>query len=136
MFLLLNLSPQSMAILATAVGSGDLSDAEILGRYPAVVTAGAVLLFLGLICDIYLLFRLTRSLAARESTTDESLLKIEPKPWGMNDLLFTIGALALVWTVCDGTFLLALKLAHIDQDDAVPWLLALEMVLRVAFLFG
>jgi membrane protease YdiL (CAAX protease family) len=136
MFLLLNLSPQSMAILATAVGSGDLSDAEMLARYPAIVAAGAVLLSLGLICDIYLLFRLMRSLGIREPTADGSLLKIEPKPWGLNDLLFTIGALALVWTVCDGTFLLVLKLAHIDQDDALPWLLILEMVLRVVFLFG
>ncbi len=136
MFLLLNLSPQSMAILATAVGSGDLSDAEMLGRYPAIVAAGAVLLSLGLICDIYLLFRLMRSLGIREPTADGSLLKIEPKPWGLNDLLLTVGALALVWTVCDGTFLLALKLAHIDQDDALPWLLALEMALRVIFLFG
>jgi hypothetical protein len=136
MFLSLNLFPQSMAMLAAAIGSADLSDAEMLGRYPAVVTAGAVLLSLGLICDLYLLFRLTRSRAIREPMADGALLKIETKPWGLNDLLFTIGALVLVWTVCDGTFLLVLKLAHIDQDDALPWLLALEMVLRVAFLFG
>jgi membrane protease YdiL (CAAX protease family) len=136
MFLLLNLFPQSMALLATALGSGDLSDAEILGRYPAVVTAGAILLSLGLICDVYLLIRLARSLAIREPTTEGPLLKIEPKPWGLNDLLFTLGALVLVWVVCDGTFLLALKIAHVDQDSALPWLLALEMVLRVAFLFG
>src|SRR5580704_16992710 len=116
MFLLLNLFPQSMTILAAAVGSGDLSDAEMLGRYPAIVAAGAVLLTLGLICDIYLLFRLMRVVATREPTADGSLLKIGPKPWGVNDLLFTIGALALVWTVCDGTFLLALKLARMDQD--------------------
>jgi membrane protease YdiL (CAAX protease family) len=136
MFLSLNLSPQSMAILATAVGSGGLSDAEMLGRYPAIVTAGAVLLSLGLICDIYLLVRLTRSLAIREPTTDGPLLKVEPKPWGVNDVLFTMGTLVLLWAVCEGTFLLALKLAHMDQDGALPWLLALEMLLRVVFLFG
>src|ERR1700722_141503 len=136
MFLLLNLFPHPMAMLAAAAGSGDLSDAEMLGRYPAVVTAGAVLLSLGLICDVYLLIRLTRSLAIREPAAEGSFLKIEPKPWGLNDLLFTLGALVLVWVVCEGIFLLALKIAHVDQDSALPWLLALEMVLRVAFLFG
>ncbi len=136
MFSLLNLLPQSMALLATALGSEGLSDAEILGRYPAVVTAGATLLSLGLICDVYLLIRLARSLAIREPMAEGSLLKIEPKPWGLNDLLFTMGAVVLVWVVCEGIFLLALKIAHVDQDSALPWLLALEMVLRVVFLFG
>jgi membrane protease YdiL (CAAX protease family) len=136
MFLSLNLFLQSMSILATAVGSGDLSDAEILGRYPAVVVAGAVLLTLGLICDIYLLFRLTRSLAIREPGADGSLLKIEPKPWGMNDLLFAMGALVFVWVVCEGTFLLVLKLAHVEVESAMPWVLLLEMCLRVVFLLS
>jgi membrane protease YdiL (CAAX protease family) len=138
MFLPLNFlfSAQSMAVVATAVGSGNLSDAELLGRYPVIVTAGAVLLSLGLICDFYLLFRLTRSVAIREPTADESLLKIEPKPWGMDDLLFAIGALVLVWVVCEGTVLGAFKLTHVDQDGALPWLLFLEMLLRIVFLFG
>src|ERR1017187_569861 len=136
MFLPLNLSPQSMAILATAVGSGDLSDAEMLGRYPAVVTAGAVLLSLGLICDLYLLFRLTRSLATREPTAGGSLLKIEAKPWGMNDVLFAIGTVVIVWVVTEGTVLLAFKLAHVDEAGALPWLLLVEMFLRVVILFG
>src|SRR5260221_5643650 len=136
MSLSLNLFPQPMAILATAMGLGSPSDAEILGRYPAVVTAGALLLSLGLICDLYLLFRLTRSLAIREPTTDESLFKIEPKPWGMDDLLFAIGALVIAWVVAEGTLLGAFKLAHTDQEEALPWVLILDMVLRVAFLFG
>ena len=101
-----------------------------------IVTVGAVLLSLGVICDIYLVFRLMRSLANPEPTVDESLLKIEPKPWGMDDLLFAIGALALVWVVCEGTVLGAFKLAHVDQDSALPWLLLVEMLLRVVFLFG
>ena len=125
-----------MAILATAVVSGDLSDAEMLGRYPAVVTAGAVLLSLGLICDLYLLFRLSRRMATRESTANGSLLKIEAKPWGANDVLFAIGALLLVWMAGEGTVLLVLKLAHVDEVSALPWLLSLEMLLRVAALFG
>src|SRR6266404_63379 len=136
MSLSLNLFPQPMAILATAIGSGDLSDAEMLGRSPAIVAAGAVLLSLGLICDLYLLFRFTRSLAIREPTADESLLKIEPKPWGMDDLLFAIGALVIVWVVTEGSLLGAFKLAHVDLEDALPWLLLVEMLLRIAVLFG
>jgi membrane protease YdiL (CAAX protease family) len=136
MLLPLNLFPQSMAILASAVGAGDLSDAEILTRYPAVVAAGAALLSLGLICDVYLLHRLTRSLAIRESAAGEVLFKVEPKPWGIDDLLFAMGVLALVWVVTEGTLSGALKLAHVDLESAMPWLLLLEMFLRVVFLFG
>jgi len=97
MFLLLNLFhfPQALAVTGTAIGSGNLSDAEMLARYPVLEAAGVVLLFLGVICDIYLVFRLMRSLAVPESTAGESLLKIEPKPWGMDDLLFAIGALVV-----------------------------------------
>jgi len=138
MFLPLNLFsfPQSLAITGTAVGSGNLSDAELLGRYPVIVTVGAVLLSLGLICDIYLLFRLTRSLAIREPTADESLLKIEPKPWGMDEVLLAIGALAIVWVVGEGLLWLALKLAHLDEDNALPWLLSVEILLRALGLWG
>ena len=136
MFFSLNLFPHSMAILATAVGSGDLSDAEILGRYPAVVAAGAILLSLGLICDFYLLFRLTRSLAIREPTADGSLFKVEPKTWGLDDVLFAIGAVVILWVVTEGTVLLAFKLAHVDEAGALPWLLLVEMFLRVVILFG
>ncbi len=125
-----------MAVVATGVGSGDLSDAEILGRYPAVVAAGAVLLSLGLICDLYLLFRLTRSLGIREPTADGALLKIEPKPWSVDDLLFAIGTLLLVWVVSEGTVSLVLKLAHVDEVSALPWQLLLAVLLRVVFLFG
>jgi membrane protease YdiL (CAAX protease family) len=125
-----------MAVAATAAGSCDLADAELLGRYPLIVTAGAVLFFLGLICDLYLLFRLTHFLAILQPTADETLLKIEPKPWSMDDLLFAMGALVLAWVACEGTVLGVLKLAHVDQEDAMPWLLVLEMLLRVVFLLG
>jgi len=125
-----------MGILATAVGLGDLPDKEILGSNPVVVTAGAVLLSLGLICDLYLLFRLTRSLAIREPAGDETFLKIEPKPWGVHDLLFAAGALVIAWVAAEGTALGVFKLAHMDQEDAIPWLLILDMLLRVVFLFG
>jgi len=125
-----------MAILATAVGAGDLSDAEILGRYPAVVAAGAVLLTLGLICDVYLLFRLTRSLTNREPSSSEALLKINAKPWGVADLLFASGAVIIVWMVGEGIVLLVFKLAHVNEASTLPWVLAVEMFLRIAVLFG
>ena len=97
MFFPLNLSflSHSLAVLATVAGSDNVSDAEILGRYPVIVTVAAVLLSLGLICDIFLLVRFTRSLATREPTVDNSLFKIEPKPWGMDDLLFAIGVIVI-----------------------------------------
>src|ERR1700693_2040244 len=125
--------PQSLALLATAVGSGSLSDAELLGRHPAIVSVGLALLSLGLICDIYLFVRLTRSLAIREPTADDSLFKIEPKPWSLDDLLFAVGALVIAWVVAEGTVVGAFKLAHVDQEAALPWLLLLEMLLRIAF---
>jgi membrane protease YdiL (CAAX protease family) len=138
MFLPLNFSflSHSLAVAASVTGSDNVSDVELLGRYPVVVSVAAGLLSLGLICDIYLFFRFTRSLAIHEPTTDKSLFKIEPKPWGMDDLLFAIGVVVLVWVATEGTFLGALKLAHVDEESALPWLLLLDMLLRVVFLFG
>ena len=128
--------PQSLALLTSAMGSGSLSDAELLGRYPAIVTAGAVLLSLGLICDIYLFVRFARTLAIREPAEQPSLLKIEAKPWSVDDLLFAIGALIITWVVAEGAVAGAFKLAHVEQETALPWLLLLEMLLRIVFLFG
>ena len=106
MLFLLNLFPHSLAILATAVGSDSLSDAEILARYPAIVAVGLVLLFFGVICDICLAFRFLRPAPLPDQAVNESLLKIEPKPWGLDDVLYAIGALVLAWVVFDGTLLL------------------------------
>ena len=44
--------------------------------------------------------------------------------------------MVLAWAVCDGTLLLVCKLAHIDDDQALPWLLSIEMILRIVVLFG
>jgi membrane protease YdiL (CAAX protease family) len=137
MFLPLNLLSftHSLAVIASAVGPENISDAELLGRYPALVSMGVVLFLLGLICDFYLLLRFTRSLAISEPTADEALLKVEPKPWGMDDLLFAIGALVVAWVATEGTVLGAFKLAHVDQETAMPWLLLADMLLRIVFLF-
>lgn len=138
MFFLLNLSflSRPLAVIATAVDSGNLSDAEQLGHYPVIVAVAAILFSLGLICDIYLLLRLTRSLAIPEPTAEQTLLKIESKPWSVDDLLFAIGALVVAWVVTEGAVWGALKLAHVDQESAMPWLLLADMMLRVVFLFG
>ena len=124
-----------MAVATAAAGSDNLSDAEVLSRYPVIVTVAAILFSLGLICDIYLFLRLTRSLAIPEPTADEALLKVEPKPWGLDDLLFAIGALVVAWVVTEGAILGAFKLAHADQENAIPWLLLADMLLRIIFLF-
>ena len=92
MLFLLNLFPHSVAILATAVGSDSLSDAEILARYPAIVAVGLVLLFFGAICDIYLAFRFLQSAPLPDQAGDRLLFKVEPKPWGLDDVLYAIGA--------------------------------------------
>jgi CAAX protease family protein len=126
---------QSLAVATAAASSDNLSDAEVLSRYPVIVTVAAILFSLGLICDIYLLLRLTRSLAIPEPTADETFLKIEPKPWGMDDLLFAIGALVVAWIVTEGAILGGFKLAHVDQENAIPWLLLADMLLRIISLF-
>ena len=135
---LLNLFPQSLAVIAAAVNPSDLSEGELLARYPAVAIVAIVLLSLGLVCDLYLLFRVTRSSRSGPPTADASWPRIEPKPWGLDDLLIAIGALALAWLIVDGLTFGVIKLAHAQPDDetALPWVLSIEMLLRIGMLFG
>jgi membrane protease YdiL (CAAX protease family) len=134
----LNFLAPLLAAVDSSAGAENLTGAQLITRYPAIAITGVVLLFLGLICNLYLLFRFTRRPTPSQGSTQEPLLKIEPQPWGMQELMFAAIALILVWTVVDGTFMLALKLAHMDvyDDRAKPWLLATEMVIRISVLLG
>jgi membrane protease YdiL (CAAX protease family) len=134
----LNFLTPCLAAVDSSVGADNLTEAQLIARYPAIAVTGALLLSLGLICNLYLLFRFTRRPTPGQGSTQEPLLKIEPQSWGMNELMFATVALILIWTVVDGTFMLALKLTHMDVEDdrVMPWLLTTEMVIRVSVLLG
>jgi membrane protease YdiL (CAAX protease family) len=134
----LNFLPYFLAAVDSTTSADNLSEAELVARYPAIAVTGVVLLFLGLICNLYLLFHFTRRSIPGQESTEEPLLKIRPQPWGMKELMFATVALILVWTAVDGTVLLALKLTHIEVDDdrTMPWLLVTEMVIRISVLLG
>jgi membrane protease YdiL (CAAX protease family) len=134
----LNFLPLLLAAVDSSTSADNLSEAELVARYPAIAVTGVVLLSLGLICNLYLLFRFMRRSTSNQGSPEEPLLKIEPQPWGMKELMFATIALILVWSAVDGTVLLGLKLVHIglDDDRALPWLLVTEMVVRISILLG
>lgn len=128
--------PPLLAVAAAAIGSGSLSEEELVSRYPIVANSVVILLSLGLICDLYLLYRFARPSPADGQVPEAPRLKIDTKPWDMHDLFLAAGALVLALVAGQLAVTLALKIAHMDEDSAMPWLLATDMVLRIAILFG
>lgn len=125
----LNFLPRLMVLGTGAANLNRLSEAELVAQYPAVTAVTILLLGVGLLCDLYLLFRLGKSLASSPSPTGEPILRIGPKPWTARDLLFATGALILVLAAGNGLLALGLKLAHADEANAMPWLLVTNMLL-------
>jgi membrane protease YdiL (CAAX protease family) len=126
MAFLLNFPLPLMLVEAGASDINRLSEAELLARYPALAMATTLLLSAGFLCDFYLLFRLSKRV---DSLVNEPLLRIGPKPWSMRDLCFAAGALILVLATGNTLVALTLNLAHVDDADAMPWLLVSNMVL-------
>ena len=64
------------------------------------------------------------------------VLKIDPKPWNMRDLL--VAASLLILVLVGGELLVAVifYLLHWNEDGAMPWVLSTDMALRVAILFA
>ena len=132
----LNLFPQFLAAAATTVGSGTLSEQELIARYPIIATAVTILLSLGLLADLYLLVKFARPALANAQATNTPLLKIGPKPWSLHDVLHVTGVLVLVLGAAEGIAMLVVKFARVDEAVALPWLLGMDMLLRLAVLFG
>ncbi len=132
----LNLFPQFLAAAATTVGSRTLSERELIARYPVIATAVTLLLSLGLLGDLYLLVKFARPALANRQATNQPLLKIEPKPWSLHDVLHVTGVLVLVFGALEVIAMLVIKFARVDEAVALPWLLGMDMLLRLAVLFG
>jgi membrane protease YdiL (CAAX protease family) len=131
----LNFLPRLMVLATGTSELNRLSEAQLIAQYPALVTATALLFSVGFLCDLYLLFRLARSVAS-PSPTDEPLLRVGLKPWAIPDLLFATGAVILVLTAGNGLVALGLKLAHMEEENAMPWLLASNMLFYAISLVG
>jgi len=126
--------PRLMALAAGTAGPASLSEAELAARYPVVGAATLLFLGVGLVCDAYLVFRLTRRLQPSATAPVEPLLRVEPKPWTIHDLVFATGVLIFALAVANSLLALALKLVR--TDDATPWSIGLEMLLYIAGLFA
>jgi membrane protease YdiL (CAAX protease family) len=132
----LNLFPQFLAAAATTIGSRNLSERELIARYPVIATAVTLLLSLGLLADLYLLVKFARPALASRQATNPPLLKIEPKPWSLHDVLHVTALLVLVFGALEIIATLLIKLARVDEAVGLSWLLGMDMLLRLAVLFG
>jgi membrane protease YdiL (CAAX protease family) len=120
---------------SSAADVAGLSEAELLARYPALAIAAGILFLLGLICDAYLLIRLTRAnhaMTAGKST----LFKVESKPWGLPELGVATIIVLVVLATGSGTLLALSQRLHWDETDETSLLLAGQMFMYVAILTG
>jgi membrane protease YdiL (CAAX protease family) len=133
----LNLFMQFLAVAATTAGMDNLSEPELIARYPAIAATTVLLLSAGLICDLYLLFRFARpALSNNPPAANGPALQIDPKPWNMRDLLAAASTIILVLVAGELVVSLTFYLIHRDEDGATPWLLGTDMTLRVVILFA
>jgi len=128
--------PQLLALAAGASGPASFSEAELATRYPAVGAATLLFLGVGLVCDVYLTFRLSGWMRPLTADSAKPLLRVESKPWTTRDLLFATGLLILALAVANSLLAFGLKLARVDQADAPPWSIAAEMLLYAASLLA
>lgn len=117
---------------ATAAPAG-LSEAELLQRFPALAAAVAVLFLFGLVADICLVAWWIHRRRTGSGTAAE-LFHVPPRPWGLAEL--AIGTAILLAVVGGGNmlFALALQLLPAHSDYAFSWLLAGDMLVRLAML--
>jgi membrane protease YdiL (CAAX protease family) len=124
-------------VLATGAAiPADLSEAELVAQYPVVAAVTMLLLGVGLVCDAYLLFRLSRHPQFSTTNAGEPLLRVGPMPWNLQDLLHATGALILVFVAGNGLLALGLKFARVDELSTMPWLLVMNMLLYFVSLLG
>jgi membrane protease YdiL (CAAX protease family) len=87
---------------------------------------GSVLILLGLVCDVVVLIRFTPVPAFR----------IQRKPWGLRELLHATAFLFAVVLLANLLYAAVAHFKHSDLETLAPVILPVELVLRVAVLFG
>jgi membrane protease YdiL (CAAX protease family) len=133
----LNIFLHCLAVATTTAGTDNLSEPELIARYPVLGVVTFLLVSAGVICDLYLLFRFARPALSNTSLGGSGLaLKIEPKPWNAHDLLMAASILILMLVAGEGAVMLVLYLIHRDQAGEMAWLLGTDMTLRIAILYG
>lgn len=122
------------SVLADVVPA-DLSEAELLARYPALAAGFVVLLLVGVLCDGFVMFWLVRrSHAASDQTTP--LLRVTAKPWDFRDLAMVISSLILVQLFGSGCFFMVAHLAHLNEDNTTLVVITGELIMRVVTLIA
>lgn len=130
-----NLFPALLAQTAATTSAAGLSEAELLAKYPGIALVASVLFGLGILCDLYLITRYTR----RSSTPDSGqtpLFQVTPKPWGIQELLILVALFFGVFAIGNSVAALVMKLAHINEEHAIPGLLLLEVAMRLIIFAG
>ena len=135
----MNFSPNILTAVIAATGvaghPGELSEAELIARYPALAMAASVVLALGLICDAYLLYRFL-SARNRGAGSRAFCLNIQPKPWSVRDLALFAGAGILLLLLGNGYVFLGAKFARLDEDQTFSAAITAELFLRLVMLAG
>jgi uncharacterized protein len=102
------------------------------GESREIMIAGGLLLLLGLTCDVYLLFRFAFS--QKNPPPDGHHLKVEPKPWGIPELILTASALLAVFLFSDAFYWLVAAMTHRTVLQLASLVITTEVFLRVGIL--
>lgn len=124
-----------LAQVAPASRFSELSEAELLALYPVIAIGGTVLFVVGLICDVYLVARIARAMRAAPAE-ENSLLRVETKPWGIHELAMATAAILAVLIIGSGLFYAAARALRLGESDENSFLLAGEVLLRFAMVCG
>jgi membrane protease YdiL (CAAX protease family) len=88
--------------------------------------AGGTTILVGLVCDAVLLARFTPAPAMR----------IQRKAWGLRELLQAAAAIVGLFLLSSAAYELVAHATHKDIEALAPVIIPVEMVLRIAALFG
>jgi hypothetical protein len=123
------------AATAATVSPASRPEMELMARQPLFAAGAAALFLFGLVADAFLLLRVAeaRSLPAARR---KPVLKVGAKPWDIPELAQVALTLLAVFLGSSLVFWLVVRLMKLNEAAATPWLVLMELLLRIAALAG
>jgi membrane protease YdiL (CAAX protease family) len=101
----------------------------------AMIVAYGWLFSLGLLCDLYLLYRFCYR-PRKDRSQGCSILKVGPKPWGIVELVQLTALIIGLFLLSNSFYLIAAALTHRTVTQLLPLVIFTELIVRVAVLAG
>jgi membrane protease YdiL (CAAX protease family) len=122
------------AVARSGVNPAQLSEAEMMARYPVIRGFGLALISIGLICDTYLLLRWWHPKSSLAESRPH--FQVARRPWGFTDLAGVI--LVLILTMIVGQSILGWwgTMRKLPETDRISLSVSAELIIRLLLLAG